>query len=128
MKNMTWISGSFSALFKDGDSAKAVSGTLYSDSKFTDSFEPKSRFIDILHIGVGKSSYDFEQSVKELKELVESYGGTLEGFAVVEMDNGAMFHVGITDENEVVKIDVEDIISLRTDDLIKVRDLVRSLS
>lgn len=128
MENMTWISGSFTAFFENGESAKVVSDTLYNDSKFTDSFEPQSRFTDILHIGVGNGSYDFEQSVKELKELVESYGGTLKGFSVVEMDNGEMFHVGITDENVVVKIDVEDILSLRTEDLMKVRDFVRSLS
>lgn len=80
-----------------------------------------------LQFSLTEYCYDVEESVEFLKDSVEKFKGRFGGYVVVEEDNGDFKHVGVSDDGEIVVIDVYDIIAQPTDKLLKAKKYMEEI-
>jgi hypothetical protein len=80
-----------------------------------------------LQFSLTEYCYDVEESVEFLKDSVEKFNGRLGGYVVVEEDNGDFKHVGVSDDGEIVVIDVYDIIAQPTSKLLKAKKCMEEI-
>lgn len=131
--NAHYFCGSFLAVFYSANIARIFADTIR-DAEDTSDKQPLNdcfdyEFVDNKSIQFSLTEYcvDVEESVEFLKDTVEKFKGRLAGYVVVEEDNGDFKHIGVSDNNEIVVIDVYDIIAQPTGKLLKAKKYMEEI-
>ena len=131
--NAHYFCGSFLAVFNSENVARIFADVIR-DVVDTGDKQPLNdcfdyEFIDKKNIQFSLTEYcvNVEESVKFLKDSVEKFKGRLGGYVVVEEDNGDFKHIGVSDDGEIVVIDVYDIIAQPTGKLLKAKKYMEEM-